>query len=100
MATSFDDVIDLALVIVNDYSLGAYYERDEEGFKKFCDGLLISAIPNFFQCRKSLDYDAETRMFVSELDNIEVSILADFWAMQWATRIINTKAYLEQKMQS
>lgn len=86
MGTSFDKVIDLALVTVNDYKLVKLYNQTEEGFKDRCDAFLASAIPNFFQCRQSLEYDEETREFVSELTNTEISILADFWAIKWLER--------------
>lgn len=86
MATSFDKVIDLALVKVDDYKLVKLYKQSEENFTKWCDGFLLSAIPNFFQCRQSLDYNTDTREFVSELTNSEISILADLWIIEWFNR--------------
>ena len=85
--TSFDQVIDLALVTVDDYKLVKLYNQSEQEFKKWCDGFLLSAVPNFFQCRQSLEYDATTRQFVSDLTNIEISILADFWIIEWVNNI-------------
>lgn len=87
MPTSFDQVIDLALVTVDDYKLTKLYNQSQEGFQKWCDGFLLSAIPNFFQCRQSLDYDLTTRQFVSELTNTEISILADLWIIEWVNNI-------------
>ena len=87
MSTSFDQVIDLALVTVDDYKLVKLYNQSQEGFQKWCDGFLLSAIPNFFQCRQSLDYDLSTRQFVSELTNVEISILADLWIIEWVNNI-------------
>ena len=87
MPTSFDQVIDLALVTVDDYKLVKLYNQSQQGFQKWCDGFLLSAIPNFFQCRQSLDYDLTARQFVSELTNTEISILADLWIIEWVNNI-------------
>lgn len=81
--TSFDTVIDLALTTVADYKLQKLYSQDQDDFLTFCDGLLIRAVPNFYQCKQSLEYDAITREFSSELSALEVSILADFWVIEW-----------------
>ena len=86
MATSFDTIINLALVKVNDYKLLKLFKQSEEGFKQWCDGFLMSAVPNFSQCRQSLEYNMDQRQFVSELTNSEVSILADLWIIEWFSR--------------
>lgn len=84
--TSFDEIIDLALVTVDDYKLGKLYNKSQVGFQSWCDGFLLSAVPNFFQCQQSLTYDLSTRQFVSELTNMEISILADLWVIEWFKR--------------
>lgn len=83
MATSFDMVEDRALMQVDDYKLTSLYNQSEERFKKWCDGFLVNAIPNFYKCRQSLEYNLETREFVSDLSDFEVAILADFWVIEW-----------------
>ncbi len=100
MGTSFDDVIDLALVSIDDYTLMKLYQANETGFRNFCDGLLVRAIPNFFLCRQDLSYDMETRTFVSNLSPIEISILADFWCIEWFSRKINTASQFQAKLQN
>lgn len=99
MATAFDTVIDQALVTVDDYKLSKLFNQSQAGFNKWCDGFLIRAIPNFFECRQSLDYDAEQRVFFSDLMPLEISILADFWVMEWARREIDNSAQLQLKLQ-
>lgn len=84
--TSFDQIIDLALVTVNDYKLIKLYKRGEDEFKTWCDGFLISAIPNFFHCKQSLKYDKNARQFEADLNDVEVRILADFWIISWMER--------------
>lgn len=86
MATSFDIIEDTALMVVDDYKLTNLYNSSLENFKGWCDGFLIKAIPNFYKCKQSLEYDAVNRQFVSDLDNLEISILADFWVIEWMRR--------------
>lgn len=100
MPTSFDQVIDLALVTVDDYKLVKLYNQSQEGFQKWCDGFLLSAIPNFFQCRQSLEYDTTTRQFVSDLTSTEVSILADLWIVSWLQRETQNSAKINALLQT
>ena len=81
--TPFDTIIDLALTLIDDYKLIKLYNQSQVKFLTFCDSLLISAIPNFFRCNQSLDYDVNLRQFNNELTNAEISILADLWILEW-----------------
>ncbi len=100
MPTSFDTVIDLALITVNDYKLMKLYNRDAEGFQKWCDGFLISAVPNFVQCQKDLTYDLTTREFNADLSNMEISILADYWVIKWLEREVQNSAQIQLKLKT
>lgn len=98
--TSFDEIIDLALVTVNDYRLSKLAEQGEENFNTYVDGFLISSIPYFPECRQSLDFDEEQRQFESDLTNLEKSILANLWIIQWYSRDNQTYALYRQHLQS
>ena len=98
--TNFDDIIDLALVKVNDYRLPKLYNKSEADFQTYVDGFLISAIPSFVECRQSLDYNLEERAFYADLSNLEQSILADLWIICWYERDNNTYAFYRQHLQS
>lgn len=98
MATSFDAVIDLALNTIDDYKLGKLYNQSKEGFKKYCDGFLLSAVPNFYRCRQPLDYDAEAREFAADLSSLEISILADLWIIEWFNREYRNSAQIANKL--
>ena len=98
--TSFDEIIDLALVTVNDYRLSKLAEQGEENFNTYVDGFLISSIPYFPECRQSLDFDAEQRQFESDLTNLEKSILANLWIIQWYARDNQNYALYRQHLQS
>lgn len=98
--TSFDDIIDLALITVNDYRLTKLFNQDENSFKTYCDGFLISAIPEFPECRQSLDYNEEQRKFTSDLTSVEKSILAKLWVINWYQRDNQTYALYRQHLQA
>ena len=98
--TSFDEIIDLALVTVNDYRLSKLAEQGEENFNTYVDGFLISSIPYFPECRQSLDFDEGQRQFESDLTNLEKSILANLWIIQWYARDNQTYALYRQHLQS
>ena len=83
MPTSFDETIDLALTLIDDYKLRKLYNQSEAKFLMFCDSLLLAAIPNFFRCNQSLDYNTATRQFNNQLTSLEISILADLWILEW-----------------
>lgn len=82
MPTTFDEVIDIALVTIRDYKLDKIY-NDPEIFNQYVDGFLIKAIPSFTECFTSLKYDITNRTFLEELSPIEIDILADLWDMEW-----------------
>lgn len=99
--TSFDDIIDLALVEVNDYRLTKLYENQTENdFNTYVDGFLISAIPLFSKCRQSLDYNLEERVFTNDLTLLEKSILAKLWVLQWYRKDNQTYALYRQHLQN
>lgn len=83
MPTSFDEIIDLALRLIDDYKLIKLYNQSQTKFLAYCDGLLLAAVPNFFRCNQSLDYDVTQRQFNNQLTSAEISILADLWILEW-----------------
>lgn len=98
--TSFDDVIDLALVEINDYRLNKLYGKGEEDFNTYVDGILITAIPLFKNCKKVLSYDIEERTFTLELSSLEITILAKLWVLQWYRKDNQTYALYRQHLQN
>lgn len=99
MATSFDAVIDRALMTVEDYKLDSLLNKDPDAFQKWCDGFLIKAVPNFFRCKQTLNYNAEAREFSADLTNVEIGILADFWTLEWLSRETQVSARISGMLQ-
>ena len=100
MATSFDVIEDMGLGQIDDYTLTKLYNTDFNKFQKFCDGMMIAAIPFFKDCRQSLEYDLETREFVNDLTNEEIAILSDFWMIQWFGKKVNNSSQFQAKLQN
>nr|DAK83665.1 MAG TPA: hypothetical protein [Caudoviricetes sp.] len=96
--TSFDTVIDSALAIIDDYKLRKLYNQDVDLFKARIDSLLIQSLPQFWQCRQSLDYNAENREFNSSLTPQEIYILACFWIIAWWEYETNNAAQIALKL--
>lgn len=96
--TSFDTVIDSALAIIDDYKLRKLYNQDVDLFKARIDSLLIQSLPQFWQCRQSLDYNAENREFNSSLTLQEIYILACFWVIAWWEYETNNAAQIALKL--
>ncbi len=99
MATSFDVVEDLGLTVVADYKIEKLFvQQGEEQFKEYCDIFLINAINNFIDCQQDLTYDLSTRSFNEDLTNLEISILADYWAIAWMTRNVQDATQISLKL--
>lgn len=98
MATSFDIIEDLALQTINDYKLAKLYNQSVKNFQKWCDGFLMSAIPQFTDCMQSLAFDSAGREFVSDLTIQETKILANFFIISWWERETNDGAQIAQKL--
>jgi hypothetical protein len=86
MATSFDSVIDMALIIIRDYKLDALYDTDVEDFNLVLQGYMLKGLPKFeVSSIKPLSYDLETRTFDEDLDTIEIDIISDWTVIMWYT---------------
>ena len=90
MATSFDSVIDMALIIIRDYKLDVLYQDDADSFNLVLQGYMLKGLPKFeVSCVDSLAYDLETRTFERELSDIEIDIISDWTVIMWYTDQIN-----------
>lgn len=83
MGTLFDEVKDIALMVIRDYKLDSLYENNSCYFEKYTDGILIKAIGEFSSCLDDLSYNSELRRFYRQLSNSEISILADYFVIIW-----------------
>lgn len=98
MGTTFQQVIDLALIEIRDYKLDKIYRTNQEMFKIITEGFLIRGLPLFYNCRHSLEYDLETSSFINTLTPFEMKILSDIWIEQWLTYHTNNLSQFENVM--
>lgn len=95
--TPFEEIYDLALVVIKDYKLDALYNESYEGFLKYMEGMLLMSISRFEgRCEQSLEYEDNiteeglpSHIFKSSLTLMEKTILADLMVMTWMERETN-----------
>lgn len=88
--TSFEEIYDLALVMINDYRLNHLYKEDKEHFLVYMQGLLVNAVPMVEEgCEKALSYDLNTKSFSENLPNKIQKILADAIVIVWFQNATN-----------
>lgn len=72
MGTRFEEIYDLALVVIQDYKLDNIYKTNPEVFYTFMRGLLTVGIPDFNGCLNDLSYNYEEIETLNEGQTIKV----------------------------
>ena len=99
--TSYDDILDLALVSIEDYHLNRLAEKSPKDFNIVLEGFMIRGLANFENCRQNLaDRNDEDRVFNVALTEIEKSILADYTVIAWLDKEINDVRQITGMMQN
>ena len=94
METKLEVVYDAFLQKITDYNF-ANNLTDEEVEEKLL-GLLRTATRNFRKCKKDLSFDDANIIFVSELNGIEIEILASLMVVEYLTAKVVSTEGLEQ----
>ena len=82
--TTFDDVHDLTLLVIQDFKLDDLYTSSPTNFNTTMDGLLIRSLSEFTNCQQDLtDYTLATRTFNIVLTLVEKSILSKLQVITW-----------------
>lgn len=98
MATTFSDIIDVALVTIQDYKLNSLYQTNPEDFQTITNAFLLRGLPQFTNCKTPLTYDLTGQTFLNTLSPLEISILADLWVYKWFEWHIQNVTQFENKM--
>lgn len=99
--TSYDEILDLALVSIEDYRLNKLATESPADFKIVLEGFMIRGLPNFDVCKKDLSKrNDEVRMFEEKLDDAEKSILADWTVIMWLNKEINDTRQITAMMRN
>lgn len=99
--TSYDDIIDLALVSIEDYHLNRLAVDSPDDFNIVLEGFMIRGLANFENCKKDLSLrDDSNRAFLCKLSEIEKSIIADYTVIAWLDKEINDVRQITGMMQN
>lgn len=99
--TSYDDIIDLALVSIEDYHLNRLAVDSPDDFNIVLEGFMVRGLANFENCKKDLSLrDNEKRVFLTKLSEIEKSIIADYTVIAWLDKEINDVRQIVGMMQN
>lgn len=98
MPTSFNEIEDLALILIQDYRIDNLAQTDYATFQTFMDGLLVRAIPRFTKCVQDLSYNLATREFNATYTNLEQEILAEYVAICWMAEITQNITQMNAKL--
>lgn len=101
MATSYDSVYDLALMMIDDYELTRLYNDSQANFYTYMKGLLILSIPDFHKCKQDLSNRSDsTGTFNVTLTDLEKSILASLMTKYWLKKKINDATQIQNNLQT
>lgn len=99
--TTYDEILDLALVSIEDYRLNKLYTQSPTEFKLILQGFMIRGLSNFYNCVKNLsDRNDETQQFNMVLDDLEKSIIADWTVIMWLDKEINDTRQITAMLQN
>ncbi|MBQ3420539.1 MAG: hypothetical protein IJH34_02485 [Romboutsia sp.] len=99
--TSYDDILDLALVSIEDYHLNRLSVDSPKDFNIVLESFMVRGLANFENCKHDLsNRNDEERVFNFELSEIEKSILADYTVIAWLDKEINDVRQITGMMQN
>ena len=99
--TSYDEIIDLALVSIEDYHLNRLAVASPEDFNIVLEGFMVRGLANFENCKHDLsERDDSRRVFLNKLSQIEISIIVDYTVIAWLDKEINDVRQITGMMQN
>lgn len=99
MGTTFEEIYDLAKIIITDYRLDSLYQQSKEQFMKYFKGLLVSGMSEFID-NSLTDLSYTDDAFNNVLSVQEKSILAYTIVLRWYESIQNDVLALRSKLTS
>lgn len=99
MGTTFEEIYDLAKIIITDYRLDSLYQQSQEQFMKYFKGLLVSGMSEFID-NSLTDLSYTDNAFNNVLSVQEKSILAYTIVLRWYESIQNDVLALRPKLTS
>lgn len=99
MGTTFEEIYDLAKIVITDYRLDSLYQQSREQFMKYFKGLLVSGMSEFID-NSLTDLSYTDDAFNNVLSVQEKSILAYTIVLRWYESIQNDVLALRSKLTS
>ena len=99
MGTTFEEIYDLAKIIITDYRLDSLYQQSQEQFMQYFKGLLVSGMSEFID-NSLTDLSYTDNAFDNVLSVQEKSILAYTIVLRWYESIQNDVLALRSKLTS
>lgn len=99
MGTTFEEIYDLAKIIITDYRLDSLYQQSQEQFMQYFKGLLVSGMSEFID-NSLTDLSYTDNSFNNILSVQEKSILAYTIVLRWYESIQNDVLALRSKLTS
>lgn len=99
MGTTFEEIYDLAKIIITDYRLDSLYQQSQEQFMQYFKGLLVSGISEFVD-NSLTDLSYTDNAFNNVLSVQEKSILSYTIVLRWYESIQNDVLALRSKLTS
>jgi hypothetical protein len=84
--TSFSDIFDSFLLLINDYKLINLYESSQVDFETYLSGWLLYAIQDFDVCDQSLAYSVTAKTFTETLTDKNQLMLARIMVRYWMAK--------------
>ena len=100
MATPFSVVIESAYATIQDYKLDKILKLDKEVFETIMTTYIIKGKSRFTRCVKDLSVDMEQKVFLADLDEMEIEIIADYTQIQWFTREVQNILAFNSKLKN
>ena len=99
--TSYDEIIDLALMSMEDYRLNKLFKDSEADFRLIMEGYMIRGLSNFDTCVQDLsERDDIAHHFNISLTDLEKSIIADWTVIMWLDKEINDTRQITAMLQN
>ena len=99
MGTTFEEIYDLAKIVITDYRLDSLYQQSQEQFMQYFKGLLVSGMSEFID-NSLTDLSYTDNSFNNVLSVQEKSILAYTIVLRWYESIQNDVLALRSKLTS
>lgn len=100
MATPFSKVIDSAYATIQDYKLDKILKMDREIFETIMTTYILKGKNRFTKCTKDLSVDMEQKVFLADLDDMEIEILSDYTQIQWFQREVQNVLAFNGKLKN